>query len=158
MNTILSEQIALLNTASRQLLRLGMDGSPVYCDDYSHLNGEVYRMANDLYLHRQECVGLEEEAICCQVLLTAYNSTFCDYGDKQICIQQLLTRSWYLLEHLPATALKVRLLLSCYAETYDDSLLEEALSIVRTWADTALTPEQAEALDCLESVSVECKV
>ena len=152
MALLLREQINNVYQSTQALMNWCTRVPIVYCDDFSRMNGEVYRKANKLYDMPTENASIEEEADRCLTLLSAYHLTFCDYGDKQICIQQLLTRSWYLLEHLPATALKVRLLLSCYAETYDASLLEEALSIVRTWDDTALTPEQAEAFDCLDSV------
>ena len=40
----LSEEIVSLQRAAHELMYLGMDGSPVYSDDLSRRNGEVYRL------------------------------------------------------------------------------------------------------------------
>ena len=40
----LSEEALTLQRAAHDLMYLGMDGSPVYSDDLSRRNGEVYRL------------------------------------------------------------------------------------------------------------------
>ena len=45
----LSEETFALQRAAHELMYLGMDGSPVYSDDLSRRNGEVYRMTMALY-------------------------------------------------------------------------------------------------------------
>ena len=40
----LSEEAITLQRAAHELMYLGMDGSPVYSDDLSRRNGEVYRL------------------------------------------------------------------------------------------------------------------
>ena len=40
----LSEATISLQRAAHDLMYLGMDGSPVYSDDLSRRNGEVYRL------------------------------------------------------------------------------------------------------------------
>ena len=46
----LSEQAITLQCLAHELMYLGTDGSPVYSDDLSRRNGEVYRLATALYL------------------------------------------------------------------------------------------------------------
>ena len=45
----LSEETLALQRAAHDLMYLGMDGSPVYSDDLSRRNGEVYRLTTALY-------------------------------------------------------------------------------------------------------------
>ena len=40
----LSEEVASLQRAAHDLMYLGMDGSPIYSDDLSRRNNEVYRL------------------------------------------------------------------------------------------------------------------
>ena len=40
----LLEEALLLQRAAHDLMYLGMDGSPIYSDDLSRRNGEVYRL------------------------------------------------------------------------------------------------------------------
>ena len=42
----LSEEAITLQRAAHELMYLGMDGSPVYSDDLSRRNGEVYRLTD----------------------------------------------------------------------------------------------------------------
>ena len=45
----LLEEALLLQRAAHDLMYLGMDGSPIYSDDLSRRNGEVYRLTTTLY-------------------------------------------------------------------------------------------------------------
>ena len=45
----LSEETLALRRAAHDLMYLGMDGNPVYSDDLSRRNGEVYRLTTALY-------------------------------------------------------------------------------------------------------------
>ena len=51
----LSEEAITLQRAAHELMYLGMDGSPVYSDDLSRRNGEVYGLTMALY--RSACYG-----------------------------------------------------------------------------------------------------
>ena len=44
----LSEETLALRRAAHDLMYLGMDGNPVYSDDLSRRNGEVYRLTTAL--------------------------------------------------------------------------------------------------------------
>ncbi|MCE9319775.1 transcriptional regulator, partial [Bacteroides fragilis] len=45
----LSKEVASLQRAAHDLMYLGMDGSPIYSDDLSRRNNEVYRLTTTLY-------------------------------------------------------------------------------------------------------------
>ena len=94
----------------------------------------------------------EEEAELCLSILLALNATFYDNGRKQQFIQHLLDRCWNVLDKLPASLLKVRLLTCCYGEVYDEKLASEAHSIIDTWDASSLTPEQTEIIGELKNM------
>lgn len=116
----LDSQITALYTLAHELLYLGSDGSPIYSDHFSRLNGDVLSRANTLYPHHGSTD--EEEARLCLSLLMGYNATIYNNGDKEVRIQQILNRCWEVLDRLPASLLKVRLLTYCYGEVFDDDL------------------------------------
>lgn len=104
-----------------------MDDSPIYSDDLSRRNSEVYRLTTALYDSGAKGSTLEEQAHVCLALLMGYNASFIDYGEKQQHIQEVLDRCWDLLDVLPASLLKLRLLTACYGEVFDEPLADEAV-------------------------------
>lgn len=133
-----------LYALAHELIYLGSDGQPVYSDYFARLNSEVYQQANQLY-NRQGTTH-DEEALICLALLTAYEATIYDGGNKRQHIQHLLDRSFQVLPRLQASLLKVRLLTMCYSEVYDEELASEAHDIIRSWGDPAcFSAEQTEA-------------
>ena len=86
----LSEQAVTLQCLAHELMYLGTDGSPVYSDDLSRRNGEVYRLATALYASRTKGANPEETANIYLALLMGYNTSFIDHGEKQEHIQQVL--------------------------------------------------------------------
>lgn len=147
MSTLLI-QIEDLLRKSYRLMNLGLDGSPVYNNDFVALNEEAFQRANTLYT----CVGREpeEEASLCLGLLIAYSTTFYDNGDKHSRIQVILDRSWKVLDKLSNSFLKCSLLVYCYGEMPDEDLALEARSIIATWQDRELTKEEADLISMLE--------
>ena len=101
----LSEETLSLQRAAHDLMYLGMDGSPVYSDDLSRRNGEIYRMTTALYNSGFKGSTVEEQANVCLALLMGYNASFIDHGEKQEHIQEILNRCWDILEVLPASLL-----------------------------------------------------
>ena len=101
----LDSQITALYTLAHELLYLGSDGSPIYSDHFSRLNGDVLSRANTLYPHHGSTD--EEEARLCLSLLMGYNATIYNNGDKEVRIQQILNRCWEVLDRLPASLLKL---------------------------------------------------
>ena len=79
----LSEETATLQRAAHELMYLGMDGNPVYSDDLSRRNGEVYRLTTALYNSGVKGSTTEEQASVCLALLMGYSASFIDYGEKQ---------------------------------------------------------------------------
>ena len=148
----LSEETLSLQRAAHDLMYLGMDGSPVYSDDLSRRNGEVYRLTTALYNSGVKGSTVEEQANVCLALLMGYNASFIDHGEKQEHIQEILNRCWDILEALPASLLKLRLLTACYGEVYDEPLADVARAIIASWDAASLTTAQREAIDEFQNV------
>ena len=148
---MLSEKIQNLYSLSWKLIHLGLDGTPIYSCEFSRLNGEVFRLCNELYAEGCEYAAVEERAFFYLSLLKGYVATFCDDGDKQDRIQSILDRCWEILEQLPASLLKVRLLVWCYSETYDEELARKAHALIDTWNLSELTDEQEEVMEELKN-------
>ena len=125
---------------------LGMDGSPVYSDDLSRRNGEVYRLTTALYNSGAEGSTTEEQANVCLALLMGYSASFIDHGEKQKHVQEVLDRCWDILDALPASLLKLRLLTACYGEVFDEPLADEGRAIIASWDVASFSVEQQEAI------------
>ena len=138
-----------LFSLAHHLLTYGLDGSPIYADQFTRLNRDVYERAIELYNTRGTTV--EEEAELCLGLLVAFAATIYDNGSKQECIQSVLDRSWEVLPKLSPSLLKVRLLTYCYSECYDEELAKEAHVIINTWNKEELTLEQTEIIEELQN-------
>lgn len=148
----LSEETATLQRAAHELMYLGMDGSPVYSDDLSRRNGEVYRLTTALYNSGIKGSNIEEQASVCLALLMGYSASFIDHGEKQKHVQEVLNRCWDILDALPISLLKLRLLTICYGEVFDEPLADEARAIITSWNSVSLTPEQKEAIAEFQNV------
>lgn len=146
----LESQISALYALAHELLYLGVDGSPIYSDHFNRLNREVFRRANSLYIHRG--VTSEEEAALCLSLLMGYTSTIYSNGDKENRIHQVINRCWGVLDDIPASLLKARLLTYCYGEVFDENLAREAHAIINDWAGRDLTEEECEVIDLLKEI------
>ena len=148
----LSEEVASLQRAAHDLVCLGMDGSPIYSDDLSRRNNEVYRLTTTLYNSGIKGSTVEEQASVCLALLMGYNASFIDHGEKRGHIQEILDRCWDILDTLPASLLKLRLLTACYGEVFDEPLADEARAIIASWNSVSLTGEQQEAINEFQTV------
>ena len=148
----LSEETATLQRAAHELMYLGMDGNPVYSDDLSRRNGEVYRLTTALYNSGVKGSTTEEQASVCLALLMGCSASSIDYGEKQKHVQEVLDRCWDILDVLPASLLKLRLLTACYGEVFDEPLADEARAIIASWDSASLTPEQKEAIAEFQNV------
>ena len=93
-----------LFSLAHNLLVYGLDGSPIYVDQFTRLNRDVYEQALDLYGTRGKTV--EAEAELCLGLFSGFAATIYDNGHKQEYIQNVLDRSWEVLPKLPASLLK----------------------------------------------------
>lgn len=149
MNDLLSRALELQNLA-HELMYLGMDGAPIYSDDFSRLNKDVLIKSESLFPFKSS--NVEEEANICLSLLIGYNATIYDNGNKQQCIQDVLDRCWEVLPKLLPTLLKVSLLTYCYGESYEEDLLIEARAIINTWDKATLTLKQIEIIGELNNL------
>lgn len=149
MNDLTSRALELQH-AAHELMYLGMDGEPVYSDNFCRLNKEVLVKSDSLFSAQSSDV--EEEANLCLALLMGYNATIYDDGDKEQKKQMVLNRIYLVLEQLPASLLKVRLLTYCYGEIYEEVLLQEAHAIIEGWNRDELTLEQTEIIEELKNI------
>ena len=149
MNSLLSRALELQRIA-HELMCFGMDGTPVYSDTFCRLNKEVLVLSDSLFPVQGS--GTEEEANVCLALLMGYNATIYDNGDKEQKKQIALNRACEVLGRLPDSLLKVRLLAYTYGEVYEESLLQEAHTIVDSWDKEAMITEQVEAVKELRNI------
>ncbi|WP_294591033.1 UpxZ family transcription anti-terminator antagonist [uncultured Bacteroides sp.] len=149
MNDLLSCALELQHLA-HELMYLGMDGAPIYSDDFSRLNKDVLIKSDSLFLSKG--LNIEEEANLCLALLMGYNATIYDNGDKEQKKQVVLDRISDVLKQLPASLLKVRLLTYCYGEVYEESMVQEAHAVIDSWDKTILTIEQKEIIEGLRNI------
>ena len=149
MNDLTSRALELQH-AAHELMYLGMDGEPVYSDTFCRLNKEVLVKSDSLFSAQSSDV--EEEANLCLALLMGYNATIYDDGDKEQKKQTILNRICHVLEHLPVSLLKVRLLTYCYGEIYDEELIQEAHCIINSWDKSSLTLDQIEIMKELKNI------
>ena len=77
---MLSKKVEKLYSLSQKLLYIGLDGTPLYADEYSRLNGEVFHLCRELYNEGCDNATIEEKALFYLSLLRGYISTFCDDG------------------------------------------------------------------------------
>lgn len=143
MNDLLFHALEL-QQAAHELMYLGTDGEPIYSDHFCQLNKEVLIKSDSLFTSQSS--NIEEEANLCLALLMGYNATIYDYGDKEQKKQSILDRIYAVLEKLPASLLKARLLVYCYGEIFDELLVDEARIIITSWDSVSLTPEQKEVI------------
>ena len=149
MNSLLSCAFELQHVA-HELMYLGMDGEPIYSDTFCRLNKELLVKSDSLFSSQSS--NIEEEANLCLALLMGYNATIYDYGDKGQKKQAVLDRIYNVLEKLPDSLLKVRLLTYTYGEVYEESMLQEVHSIMDNWNKSALTVEQTEVMEELKNI------
>ena len=149
MNDLTSRALELQH-AAHELMYRGMDGEPVYSDTFCRLNKEVLVKSDSLFSAQSSDV--EEEANLCLALLMGYNATIYDDGDKEQKKQTILNRICHVLEHLPVSLLKVRLLTYCYGEIYEEVLLQEAYAIIEGWNKDNLTSGQTEIIEELKNI------
>lgn len=149
MNDLTSRALELQH-AAHELMYLGIDGEPVYSDTFCRLNKEVLVKSDSLFTSKSS--DIEEEANICLALLMGYNATIYDNGDKEQKKQAVLDRIYTVLDKLPASLLKVRLLTYAYGEVYEEVMLEEAHVIINNWDKLALMEEQIEAIEVLRNI------
>ena len=75
-----------------------------------------------------------------------YSASFVDHGEKLQHVQEVLDCCWDVLDALPASLLKLRLLTACYGEVFDESLADEGRSIIASWIPYHLLPNSRKRL------------
>lgn len=77
----LESEISALYASAHELCYLGMDGRPIYSDQFTRLNRDVFSQANALYDKHGD--SDEEEARLCLSLLMGYNATLYNNGTRR---------------------------------------------------------------------------
>lgn len=126
----MENEIRLLNQAIRRLLTSG-ENAPSG-EELTGLSREILDRADRLYPSRGQTAT--EEASLCATLLMAYNTSMYGPADRLERVNALLRRAEAVLPLLGSDVPeRVRLLVWCYAEVEEDSLLLEAEAIVAGW-------------------------
>lgn len=145
----LQEKVKSLQCASRRLLSLGEQSEDIYADDLFRLDKEVAGLVASL--SGKKGMTLEEEASLCLALLMGYSA--CMYvTHRERKVQSVLNRCWNILDKLPDSFLKCRLLVFCYGETYEEELAQEACHIMKNWEDSDLAEEKQEMKEYLKAL------
>lgn len=145
----MENEIRLLNQAIRRLLTSG-ENAPSG-EELTGLSREILDRADRLYPSRGQTAG--EEASLCATLLMAYNTSMYGPADRLERVNTLLRRSEAVLPLLGSDLPeRVRLLVWCYAEVEEESLLLQAESIVAGWKQP-FSKERQEAADELSLMS-----
>lgn len=127
----MENEIRLLNQAIRHLLTSG-ENAPSG-EELTGLSREILDRADRLYPSRGQTAT--EEASLCATLLMAYNTSMYGPADRLERVNALLRRAEAVLPLLGSDVPeRVRLLVWCYAEVEEESLLLEAEAIVAGWA------------------------
>ena len=146
----INSRIESLRQLIHELLHLGVDGSPIYSDRFTQLNKDVLVQSDALFSLRGS--NPNEEASLCLVLPDGYSATIYDCGDKEQKKQAILDRSCLVLDQLPASLLKCQLLIACYAEVFEEELVQEAHAIIDGWSDRELSREENEVIEILKEL------
>lgn len=147
---ILQVYIDELQQTARELLHLGEDTGFVYAEDLSRLNCRVHELIHALYNKKGKTIE-EEASLCLAVLMGYAGSMYANPSDERKK-QQILNRSWVVLEKLPDSLLKCQLLTFCYGEVYEKDLADAAYGIINSWNKKKITGSQQEIIDMLEII------
>ena len=146
---LLATQIQELRRLSHELSCLCVSNeTPFYADRFRQLHTEIMEKADALLTMKGTTD--EEEAFLCLALLSGYEAALFNQSGNEAKKQIVLDRSWNVLDHLPASLLKCQLLVSCYAEVFDEELAREAHTIMERWNQQALSQEQIEVMAMLK--------
>lgn len=144
---MLTNQIEELRRLAHQLLYPGTEDAPIYADSLARMNKEVAQKTDALFTAQASTD--EEEGMLCLALLMGCNAVLYGDGDTEARKQAVLDRAWKVLEKLPPSLMKCRLLTYCYGEVYDAELAAEAHEIIDSWGKEKLNEEEQEILDTL---------
>ena len=145
----LESEISALYASAHELCYLGMDGRPIYSDQFTRLNRDVFSQANALYDKHGD--SDEEEARLCLSLLMGYNATL--YNKPAVGLST--ERQADVPVHPSNDPEYVGYAPPChryYREVFDEELAREAQAIIDTWQDRELSEEEREVMERLKDV------
>ncbi len=142
----------LINTArelrekAEKLAYLQDDGEYSYIDKYKEITSWIYKTCRELIRFRGE--NDEEEAEICLAVLIGYSTTIRDSKN----IRRAIDRAYQVLPRLLPSLLKCQLLIYCYIEACDESLIREAKQIIDSWDAKEIGEEETKTKELFENL------
>ena len=146
MKTELINTIRELREKAEKLAYMQDDGEYSYIDKYKEVTSWIYKTCRNLIRHRGE--NDEEEAEICLAVLIGYSTTIRDSKN----IRRSIDRAYQVLPRLVPSLLKCQLLIYCYIEACDESLVREAKLIIDTWKEDEMGKEEQKTRELLENL------
>lgn len=128
MNNIIKQKITELQQLAAYFLYSNESSECYVIDKWQTIHSRITFYSEELYPIKGNT--MEEEADICLALLMGYATSMCRSGEK---VQQVLNRVYAILPLLDTSLLKCQLLVFCYGELYENTLLEEAHRIIESW-------------------------
>lgn len=146
MKTELINTVRELREKVEKLAYMQDGGEYSYIDKYKEVTSWIYKTCRELIRYRGE--NDEEEAEICLAVLIGYSTTIRDSKN----IRRAIDRAYQVLPRLVPSLLKCQLLIYCYIEACDESLIREAKQIIDTWKDHEMGKEEQKTRELLENL------
>lgn len=146
METKLITKARELRRVAERLAYFQDDGEYSYIDKYKEILSWIYRACRELIRFHGE--NDDEEAEICLSVLIGYSTTVRNAKN----IQRAVDRAYQVLPRLTPSLLKCQLLIYCYIEACDESLIREAKLIIDSWKEGEMGEEEKKVRELLENL------
>jgi len=146
METKLITKAKELRRVAERLAYFQDDGEYSYIDKYKEVLSWIYKSCRELIRFHGE--NDEEEAEICLSVLIGYSTTVRNAKN----IQRAVDRAYQVLPRLTPSLLKCQLLIYCYIEACDESLIREAKLIIDSWKEGEMGEEEKKVRELLENL------
>lgn len=148
MKTELINTVRELREKAEKLAYMQDGGEYSYIDKYKEVTSWIYKTCRELIRYRGE--NDEEEAEICLAVLIGYSTTIRDSKN----IRRAIDRAYQVLPRLVPSLLKCQLLIYCYIEACDESLIREAKLIMETWKQDEMGKEEKKVKELLQNIEI----
>lgn len=148
MKTELINTVRELREKAEKLAYMQDGGEYSYIDKYKEVTSWIYKTCRKLIRYRGE--NDEEEAEICLAVLIGYSTTIRDSKN----IRRAIDRSYQVLPRLASSLLKCELLIYCYIEACDESLIRDAKLIIDTWEGDEIGEEKRKTKELFENLGI----
>ena len=146
METKLITKAKELRRVAERLAYFQDDGEYSYIDKYKEVLSWIYKSCRELIRFHGE--NDDEEAEICLSVLIGYSTTVRNAKN----IQRAVDRAYQVLPRLTPSLLKCQLLIYCYIEACDESLIREAKLIIDSWKEGEMGEEEKKVRELLENL------